>query len=168
MKDAGKRLFFGSIMKRPYVEIERLSDPRVSDEQIRELVDVLFEDLDPSATGLLSIVMVNDDRSRQINRSYLNHDYATDVLAFLYDDEEDAVWGEMIINVEKAAEQSEEYGVSFENELARLMIHGLLHLIGFDDIEHEAQKRMITEEDRLVQKYSHLLSPGTKEQAILT
>ena len=78
----------------------------------------------------MGVIFVDHEKSQTINRQFLAHDYPTDVIAFEYDDEEDDKWGEIYINVKKAREQAIEYGVSYENELARLIIHGLLHLSG--------------------------------------
>lgn len=118
----------------------------------------MLEEEKMAASGVLSIVLVGDERSQEVNREYLQHDYPTDVLAFLYDeDDDDEIWGEIIINVEKAAEQSSEYGVSYENELARLLIHGVLHLAGYDDQDEEAKNRMKAEEDRLVELAAPIL-----------
>lgn len=74
--------------------------------------------------------LLTDDRElRRLNRQFLGRDYPTDVLSFPADDE---FLGEIAISVDRAREQAARYGHSLEEELAILMLHGLLHLVGFD------------------------------------
>jgi len=90
----------------------------------------------------LSVIMTNDECIRKINREYRKKDLPTDVISFAYmmDDDDDfpraedgmEELGDVYISLERAAEQSLEYGVSLKDELKRLLIHGILHLIGYD------------------------------------
>ncbi len=84
----------------------------------------------------INIVFVDDDKIWEINKQFLNHDYPTDVISFDLSDDEisglDKV-AEIYISVDRAIQQSKFYKVSFENEIARLTAHGLLHLAGYDD-----------------------------------
>jgi rRNA maturation RNase YbeY len=100
-------------------------------------------------TARVSVVLVNDRRIRAMNVEFLNHDYATDVITFALDDE--AVDGEIYISVETAARQAKEYNVSFKQELLRLVIHGVLHLLGFDDATPELREGMHQEENRVLE-----------------
>lgn len=97
----------------------------------------------------INIVMVNDKKMQQLNGKYLDHWYATDVLSFpLGDSTALKVEGEVYINLDQARRQAKEYGVSYRNETARLVIHGVLHLLGYDDAT-KAQKQTMTKlEDR--------------------
>ncbi|HDQ45185.1 MAG TPA: rRNA maturation RNase YbeY [bacterium] len=108
-------------------------------------------------TGILGLVFVDHVTSRRINREFMAHDEPTDVIAFRYDDGEDETWGEIYVNVERAREQSLEYGVSYENELARLIIHGLLHLFGYDDRDAGSRSVMREREDGLVERFYAVL-----------
>ncbi|HCV43341.1 MAG TPA: rRNA maturation RNase YbeY [Bacteroidetes bacterium] len=98
----------------------------------------------------VSIVCIDSRYSRRINRKYLGHDYATDVLSFPIDTGS-VLEGELYVNLDRAGTQAKEYGVSFGCEVARLVIHGVLHLVGFDDATVRKAGRMKTEEDRHVQ-----------------
>ena len=98
----------------------------------------------------LSLIMTNDECIREINREFRKKDSPTDVLSFAYMDDDDGFpheeggideLGDIYISLEKAAEQSLEYGVTLKDELKRLLIHGMLHLIGYD---HE---KSVEEED---------------------
>lgn len=100
------------------------------------------------------MIFVDHETSQAINRQFLAHDYPTDVIAFEYDDGEDEKWGEIYINIQKAREQANEYGVSYENELVRLIIHGLLHLSGYDDQDDASRAAMKQREDELVERYA--------------
>ena len=85
---------------------------------------------------------------------YLNHDYATDVISFPL--ENGAVLeGEVYVNLDRARAQARVYGVSFSNEVARLVIHGTLHLVGYDDSTEKKAERMKAEEDYHVHYWFH-------------
>ena len=100
---------------------------------------------DWSGKGSLSIVLIDDKDIRELNRRFLRKDRPTDVMAFPFGDED--IWGEVYVNEERAKEQALMYEVTFDEELMRLVIHGVLHLIGYDDTNEEAQKKMRERED---------------------
>jgi rRNA maturation RNase YbeY len=78
--------------------------------------------------------LVDDGKIENLNERFLNRKRPTDVLAFLFDDRnKKGVWGEIYISEERAREQAVNYGVTFNNELTRLIIHGILHLLGYND-----------------------------------
>jgi probable rRNA maturation factor len=81
---------------------------------------------DSSAT----IAFVSDDRIRRLNRDFRGVDKATDVLSFPADEE--ANLGDIAVSVETATRQAKENGLTFDNEIAQLILHGLLHLCGYD------------------------------------
>jgi probable rRNA maturation factor len=94
----------------------------------------------------ISVVCVNDGMSRRINRRFLRHDFATDVISFPLG-EGDAVEGELYVNLDRARVQAHEYGVSRPCELARLVVHGVLHVVGYDDHAPQDRERMRKRED---------------------
>ncbi|HEY9720070.1 MAG TPA: rRNA maturation RNase YbeY [Trichormus sp.] len=105
------------------------------------------------ANGTLSLVLVSNQKIRQLNKQWREKDYATDVLSFpLAVDENRQIlpappgesWelGEVVLSVEKTAEQAAEYGHSFQREFAFLYVHGLLHVLGFDHITKAQEKDM--------------------------
>jgi rRNA maturation RNase YbeY len=82
-----------------------------------------------------------------INRRYLEHDYFTDIITFDYCEGE-KLSGDLFISVDTVRENALEYGAeSFDQELARVMVHGLLHLIGYDDHSEEDKKVMREKEN---------------------
>ncbi|MHC4470030.1 MAG: rRNA maturation RNase YbeY [Planctomycetota bacterium] len=88
--------------------------------------------------GELSVAIVTDEAIRKLNREFLEHDYATDVLAFPIDEEE----GEVVVSAERALEEAAERGVDPLSELMLYVTHGILHLAGWDDGEPEEARRM--------------------------
>jgi probable rRNA maturation factor len=91
----------------------------------------------------LGIIFINDRRMRALNAEYLRHYYTTDVLSFPLSGR-DAVCleGEIYVNLDQARRQSLEYGVSFRQEIYRLVIHGTLHLLGYHDTTRREKERM--------------------------
>ena len=83
----------------------------------------------------LSVVFTSHKTVRELNVKYLQHDYDTDVLSFSFNpnDESRTIDGEIYVNLDMAMERREEFGVTFEEEVYRYAIHGLLHLMDYDD-----------------------------------
>ncbi len=99
--------------------------------------------------GSISVVFTGDLLSRRINRRFLSHDRPTDVLSFPLGEGKN-IEGEIYVNLEKAARQARTYRVTAANEVARLIIHGVLHLLGYDDRGSRPARRMKEREDRYV------------------
>ena len=98
--------------------------------------------------GNISIVVLGDRAIRAINKRFLGHDYATDVITFPLDDLE--LDGEIYLSADTAARQAREYGVGRTNEILRLVVHGVLHLVGFDDATPQQRQRMHEEENLIL------------------
>jgi probable rRNA maturation factor len=84
-----------------------------------------------------TIAFVSDKTIRQLNRQFRGVDKATDVLSFPTDDDDKTNLGDIAISVDTAAKQAKENGLKFDEEVAQLILHGLLHLSGYD---HETDK----------------------------
>lgn len=82
--------------------------------------------------GNISIIFCSDNYILDVNQKYLQHDYFTDIITFDYC-ESDKLSGDLFISVDSVRENSVEYGTEFEDELNRVIVHGVLHLIGYDD-----------------------------------
>jgi rRNA maturation RNase YbeY len=95
----------------------------------------------------VSVVLVGSSYIKRINRQYLNHDAATDVISFPLETKP-GLEGEVYVNLDRARTQAGMYGVKFSHEVARLVIHGALHLVGFDDTTARQAARMKRAEDR--------------------
>lgn len=93
----------------------------------------------------IDYIFVDDPDLLEINRQSLQHDYFTDILTFTY--QSSPIQGEIYISVDRVREHAQEYGVSFDHELHRVMVHGLLHLCGYDDASKKKKQRMTEKED---------------------
>ncbi len=82
--------------------------------------------------GDINIIFCSDSYILEVNLKYLQHDYFTDIITFDYC-EGDKLSGDLFISIDSVRENSVFYGTEFEDELNRVMVHGLLHLIGYDD-----------------------------------
>ena len=111
---------------------------------LREAVSVVLAGESIKA-ATISIAIVDDPAMRELNRRYLNHDYNTDVLSFLLDDEGD-LDGEIIVSAEMATNRALEFGWSAADEMLLYVIHGTLHLTGYDDHNADDRGRMRRQE----------------------
>lgn len=98
-------------------------------------------------SGDITFIFCSDNYLLDINRKFLNHDYYTDIITFNYN-ENKLISGDIFISVDTVFKNSKEYHTNFEMELFRVMIHGILHLIGFDDKTDEQQDEMTRQEDQ--------------------
>jgi len=102
-------------------------------------------------TSSISISFVDDAAIRELNREHRGKDTATDVLSFPLDDviSPEKMLGDVVVSVETARRQAGEYDASLADEVSRLLIHGILHLLGHDHMEDAERMRMEAEERRL-------------------
>lgn len=82
--------------------------------------------------GEIGYLFVDDEKILEVNREYLGHDYYTDVITFDYD-EDDTVSGDIVISLDTVRSNAELFGKTYEDELYRVIIHGILHLCGIND-----------------------------------
>ena len=97
----------------------------------------------------ISVVYTNNSHIRSINRIHLNHDYVTDVVAFEIEPHP-FLEAEIYINLDRARTQARLYRQTFTEETKRLLIHGMLHVLGYDDNTPTTRERMRREEDALL------------------
>lgn len=94
------------------------------------------------SVGEISYQFCDNERMLEMNRTYLGHDYTTDIITFDQDLGTTAIYADILISVDQVDINAREYGVSFEDELLRVMIHGVLHLCGLDDHSEEDSRMM--------------------------
>jgi probable rRNA maturation factor len=102
----------------------------------------------------LGVLLVEDAEMTRLNENFLRHAGSTDVISFNYNEAlgRERLQGEIFICLEEARRQARRYHTSWQAELARYLVHGVLHLQGFDDLKPAERRRMKREEDRLVQE----------------
>ncbi len=96
--------------------------------------------------GDIAFVFCNDERILQVNNQYLQHDYYTDIISFDYSTDI-TISGDLFISIDTVKSNSEAFGTDFNQELHRIMIHGILHLCGNDDKTPELRIQMTTKEN---------------------
>ncbi len=99
----------------------------------------------------LAIIFTNNYHIKKINKEFLNHNYTTDVIAFSLG-KDCGIDAEIYINLDAARKQAKEYMVSYSNEVSRLIIHGLLHIIGYNDATSDEKKKIIKLENKYLTK----------------
>ncbi|WP_080874638.1 rRNA maturation RNase YbeY [Oceanobacillus timonensis] len=136
----------------------------VSD-QHKELIEKLLtfagKEENVASEAEISISFVDNEQIQVINRDYRGKDKPTDVISFAMQEMEEeeleivgeglpVVLGDIIISIDKAKEQAEEYNHSFERELAFLALHGFLHLLGYDHMNTEDEQKMFQRQDDIL------------------
>jgi probable rRNA maturation factor len=101
-------------------------------------------------SGNLSIIFCSDNYLLDMNKKYLNHDYFTDIITFNYSVDK-TISGDLFMSIDRIKENALEYNQPFENELYRVIFHGVLHLIGFDDKDEFSVKEMKEKENYYLQ-----------------
>lgn len=97
-------------------------------------------------TGDINYIFCSNQYILKVNNEYLNHNYYTDIITFNYNDN-NIINSDIFISIETVIENATYYNTTFQNELSRVIIHGILHLIGFDDTSEEEQSIMTQKED---------------------
>ena len=101
--------------------------------------------------GQISVIFCSDPYLLEINRKYLGHDYYTDIITFDYS-EGDTISGDLFISVDTVRSNAEYYSADFKDELDRVIVHGVLHLIGYDDHTDEQSAEMRVRENHYLER----------------
>ncbi len=115
--------------------------------RVRSLVDTLFKD-QGLAWASIGVVLTDHQAVLDLNIQWLEHDYHTDVLSFLLEEDPTALEGEVYVDIETARERHVEFSTSALQEIERYIVHGLLHLAGYDDSTDEEKEIMRQLEDQ--------------------
>lgn len=97
--------------------------------------------------GEIGYLFVDDEKILEVNREYLGHDYYTDVITFDYDEDE-TVSGDIVISLDTVRTNAEKFGKEYDDELHRVIIHGILHLCGINDKGPGEREIMEAEENK--------------------
>ena len=120
------------------------------------------------ATGELSIAIVDDPAIRKLNKQYLNHDYETDVISFVLDEDEATgrLDGQLIVSTDTAAREAIDAGWSFDAELMLYVVHGTLHLVGYGDKDPAAVPEMRAAEAKYMTRFGFPLSATSDQEKL--
>ena len=129
---------------------------------INTVAEACFEIEDMQSLNMyLNIILTDENYIREANKKYRNIDKETDVLSFPMFEKDELVnievnarevLGDIIISIPRVKLQAEEYGHSFERELAYMVVHGFYHIIGYDHIKEEDKKEMREKEEKVLNK----------------
>ena len=108
---------------------------------------------------LLNVVIVDNEKIREINKTYRNKDSVTDVISFAFEEVKDVEYsdvrflGEIYISYERCKEQASDFGHSVRREFCYLAVHGLLHLLGYDHMKKEDEIVMFGKQEEILKRY---------------
>jgi rRNA maturation RNase YbeY len=102
----------------------------------------------------INVILVTDEELLEVNREFLDHDFFTDIVTFNYAVDNEPIEGELYISIDRVKENAEDLGVNFEDELLRVILHGVLHLAGMDDSTDELRKQMQLSENKYLSMIS--------------
>lgn len=107
----------------------------------------------------IQYIFVTDEKLLEINQHYLQHHTYTDIITFNLSEHSQSINGEIYISIERIGENAKKFKVDFLDELLRVMAHGLLHLIGFNDKKKSDKIRMTKEENSCIALYYQTTTP---------
>lgn len=124
--------------------------------EVHKLLGSLKQELNFSVEALI-INFIDREEITEINKEFLKHDFSTDIITFNYSGSNTLIDGEIYISVGDAQINAAKFKVSESDELTRLVIHGVLHLLGYDDKNPDEKKIMKSLENRLTYKNNFTL-----------
>ena len=140
------------------VEIANLTDKDVDTDDLYNLCKYIVNKFDIK-NPIFNVIIVDNERIRQINKEYRHIDKETDVISFALEEDSDIIYsdfrllGDIYISIDKAISQAEEYGHALRRELCFLTTHGVLHLLGYDHIDENDRKEMRRLEECVLNGY---------------
>ena len=138
--------------------LNQQSRHRVNEVQLTDAATAVLEDSEFSSAAI-SLAVVDDETIHELNERHLAHDYPTDVLSFVLEDDGDHLEGEVILSADTAASVAEEVGNTATGEQLLYVIHGVLHLVGYDDKSESDAKEMRAAESRYLKRFGIELPP---------
>lgn len=112
---------------------------------VKKIIPVILRD-EKVVCGTINIRFCSDDEIKIYNKKYLSHDYETDILTFYYGNNENSIDSDILISVDTVTKNSKRFKTETENELLRVVIHGILHLCGYEDYD-KAQKNLMKKKE---------------------
>ncbi|MCF6270714.1 MAG: rRNA maturation RNase YbeY [Melioribacteraceae bacterium] len=127
---------------------------KVEKRLVHSFVNKLSKELS-FAIESLNVNFVNAEYMLKINKKYLKHNYNTDIITFNYSGNTTNLDGEIFISISEAIVNAIKFNVHLGSEIVRLIIHGILHLVGFDDKSASDKRKMKKEENKLTKKFEN-------------
>lgn len=113
----------------------------------------------------VAVLFVDNEAIHAINKKHLKHDYPTDVITFPLSESTTKIDGQIVISTEFALESCEEYGWSATMEASLYLVHGILHLCGYDDRDEKSQAKMNARQEQLLEEFASQLNHTTQESS---
>lgn len=152
------------------LEIEFIDEQDTAlDDDLLDMLHRLLQtaaDMEEVGDGELAVTFVDDEAIQRLNRDYRGIDKATDVLSFamseqgeeelpiyVEDEELPNMLGDIVVSIPRTIRQAEEYGHSFERELGFLVVHGFLHLLGYDHQDEHEEKQMFSRQEEILSQF---------------
>lgn len=134
------------------IQINGIRKQPLKKNQILNLVQFAFNELKISFS-YIEISFISDKMIKNYNKTYLNHDYATDIITFDYSKNQKEINAELLISAETALSNSTQFNTDYGSEIVRLISHGILHLAGYKDKTETQKKVMRKKENELINKF---------------
>jgi probable rRNA maturation factor len=112
----------------------------------------------------INFIYCDDAYLLELNKTYLKRATLTDVISFSYSEDDKTVTGDVFMSIERIGENAEKFKKSLHNEILRVMIHGLLHLMGYEDNSKAKKQAMTQKENYYLKKFTVQIPPGEKEK----
>ena len=125
---------------------DNIEMPALNERQITRWIKTVAADYG-FAVGNINYIFCSDERELEVNRQFLGHDYYTDIITFDYSTPS-VLNGDIFISLDTVRSNAEQLGIAFENELLRILIHGVLHLTGQGDKTPETKAQMTAKEEK--------------------
>ncbi len=133
---------------------ENIALPAIDQSKVSRWIKLVAASYGKKA-GNINYIFCNDERILEINNEFLQHDYYTDIITFDYSSGK-TISGDIFISLDTVKSNADELEASFDDELHRVIIHGVLHLCGQDDTTPESQAEMRRKEDKALEKWKEI------------
>lgn len=125
----------------------------LEEDKVRDWLDKVSEDHDYEIENL-NYIFCSDEYLLDINKTYLKHNFYTDIITFDQSEEENVIEGDIFISTERVKDNALTADEIYDNEMIRVIVHGILHLMGYKDKSKEEQEEMRKKEDEYISLYN--------------
>jgi len=128
---------------------------KITLKKIQKVIKALLEN-EKKKLGEIQVILLRDDEILEINKNFLRHNYFTDIIAFSYN-RKDRIYGDIFISIDSVRINSLRFKTSFYSEIYRVIIHGVLHLAGYEDKSTNEKRNMRRKENFYLEKFDTLI-----------